>query len=143
MNKLWLIFLIANFSVTTVALAKPAMCDMKDGLTITPIDEAGQTQTQKQKRVGYMWVGNFDEGTWSKKILSVADEAEPSSLEVGHHYTLLTGGLHIKDSLPVDGDHSTVPNINKLHIGDKIKLLEAPIAFERLGKTRYWAKVSY
>lgn len=101
------------------------------------------SNSYQEDNIGYMWIGNFDNGVWNKKILSVSNYLSPSSLEIGNQYTLITGGLNIKEARPENGNPRLVNNKAQLHKGNSIELLEYPEGFKRGTQTHYWAKVKY
>ena len=103
--------------------------------------------TGSQKQNGYIWIGDYKNGRWSRGVLgSVADgqpfSSSPDKLVSGSEFRILRKNLVARDGMPTNDSVYFRDRriLGVLPIGTKIRLMGPPKVIERKFATQYWAE---
>jgi len=124
------------------------------------VSEAAQTVSDQTTRLaqsvrssessgsahGFIWIGNY--GTrWDRVQLGAPESGEPiattpDALQPGAEFTVL-GNMVLRDGLPSNDDayFRGRASVGVVPRGSRVRLLAAPVRFERAQVVQYWAEV--
>ena len=96
---------------------------------------------------GYVWIGNFNNGTWRSPQLARLDTGQqiaepPNKLAPGTEYKAL-GNLVIRDGLPAnDAEYYKARSpVGVVPRGARVRLTAAPTGIDREYAVQYWVKI--
>lgn len=100
-------------------------------------------------RRGYIWIGDFSNGNWSKTMLGSGARDDPvkdppASLALSATYTTL-GNMVVRDGLPSnDADYFRArPSLGVIPRGTPVRLVNTPVAIDRQYAVQYWAQIEW
>jgi hypothetical protein len=104
------------------------------------------TSTNLKEKEGYIWIGNYNNNSWSEiQLVDLNNNPINSnlkSIEINTSYRI-KNNLSLRDQKP-ESSLNYFWHINRTGViprGTKIRILEEPVAFKRKKAMQYWAKI--
>lgn len=108
-----------------------------------------QAPSALEVRKGYIWIGDFSNGTWGKTMLGSGPsdtpvKGPPQNLALSAAYTTL-GNMVVRDGLPSnDAEYFRArASLGVIPRGASIRLVNAPVAIDRQYAVQYWAQIEW